>query len=1138
MDRKNIIMKRGIQILIIKDVNDDIYPLLDELKTANFNFECVSTAKNMERALQKKNWDIILSAYRMSSFSGLEVLSILKKSEIDLPFIIFSDIFNDDIIVETIKAGADDCILTNNLKRLLPAIKRELYESKARDQKRLIEQSKENEEKQEYCRKCLESLYDNVTIGLYRTTPDGKIILANKVLIKMLGFSSFEELAKRNLNQDGFELPNQRQRFLEEIEKNGEIQNFESKWLCYDHSLITVRENAKAVRDSNGNIVYYDGAVEDITKHKQIEESLRRNELNLQVILESTADGILAIDSDGKVIRANKRFAELWKIPSEILNSNDDETLLNFVLSQLVDSQQFLDKVQKLYNSKDEDKDTLFFKDGRVFERYSAPLLLDEKIIGRVWSFRDITERKKTEDDLSIYRLLFEKGTDGILVADIENEKFRYANPAMCKLLGYNKTEMLELGLTSIHPKTVLERVAREFNAQIKGDKILVLDVPCKKKDGSIVYVDINSTNIIIDGRPCLVGLFRDITQRKQAAEALRKSELRFKQIAENAQESIWEVDKNGLFTYISPVVKKQLGYEPEDIIGKKHFYDLIKPEDREKTKQAAFEIFAHKKGFRNFINNNIHKDGREVILATSGVPMLDDKNKLIGYRGVNVDITVNVQAEEQLKLSEEQYRTFFENAPIGIGISDMTGKLIAFNDAMLAPGGYSRDDILEIENVEGLYYHSSDREILISLLKEKGAVDRYPVQFKRKDGSPYDTLLSISIININNQLRIQALVEDVPERKQAVEALRKSEQQYRFLVETANEGIFVAQDANIKFTNPMMQEISEYTEEEILTIPFVDHIYPDDKEMVIANHIKRLKGELEIPRYEFRILTKSKKLKWVVINGTRIEWEGQPATLNMLTDITDFKYAEQEIKSKNEQLQKLNAEKDMLFSIIGHDLKSPFNSIIGFSDLLIEQVTQKDFEEIEKSAKIIKKSSEQTMGLLTNLIDWSRSQTGRLNYNPEHFKITHLISEIIPLYTSIAKKKSITVKKELSSDIPVYADKSMISTVLRNLISNAIKFTKQGGEIFISAKENKKEVLISVKDSGIGVPSDIIQKLFRTDEIHSTLGTENEKGTGLGLIICKEFIEKHNGEIWIESEPNKGATFSFTLPLNSKDSL
>jgi signal transduction histidine kinase len=207
----------------------------------------------------------------------------------------------------------------------------------------------------------------------------------------------------------------------------------------------------------------------------------------------------------------------------------------------------------------------------------------------------------------------------------------------------------------------------------------------------------------------------------------------------------------------------------------------------------------------------------------------------------------------------------------------------------------------------------------------------------------------------------------------------------------------------------------------------------------------------------------------------------------------------------------------------------------MGFSQLLVEQVNNKDYDGLGKYAGIILHSSEKAVSLLMNLMDWARSQTGRMEFIPEYFELVDFINEIITIFNDIAGQKSITIFTGVPPNAPVFADRAMINTVLRNLISNAIKFTRPGGMITITATEKPDLLMVSVRDTGVGIPKDKIDKLFRIDENYSTRGTANETGTGLGLILCKEFIEKHNGEIWIESKEGTGSIFYFTLPFNTE---
>jgi signal transduction histidine kinase len=232
------------------------------------------------------------------------------------------------------------------------------------------------------------------------------------------------------------------------------------------------------------------------------------------------------------------------------------------------------------------------------------------------------------------------------------------------------------------------------------------------------------------------------------------------------------------------------------------------------------------------------------------------------------------------------------------------------------------------------------------------------------------------------------------------------------------------------------------------------------------------------------------------------------------------------------QQLLQLNADKDLFISILAHDLRSPFTALLGLSDILIENVRVYDIDEIENLLKQIKNSAQDTFALLEDLLKWTSTQTGKIPFKPQNLSFTDVCKNILITLNSNAIAKNITIKSFATDHISVFADIDMLKTVLRNLISNAIKFTNYGGAISIHAVENSGIALISVSDNGIGIKPDKLTKLFDISKRQTTTGTAEETGTGLGLILCKEFVEKNGGKIWVESEYGKGSEFKFTLPI------
>jgi signal transduction histidine kinase len=244
----------------------------------------------------------------------------------------------------------------------------------------------------------------------------------------------------------------------------------------------------------------------------------------------------------------------------------------------------------------------------------------------------------------------------------------------------------------------------------------------------------------------------------------------------------------------------------------------------------------------------------------------------------------------------------------------------------------------------------------------------------------------------------------------------------------------------------------------------------------------------------------------------------------------------EKSVAIKTAELYELNASKDKFFSIIAHDLKNPFNTIIGFSEMLKEAILSKESNDVYKYASIINVSSVQTFRLLENLLEWANSQRGKISFVPVDVNLKSVISEEFLLLGDLAGAKKIELKSYLYDDLTIRADINMLRTVLRNLISNAIKFTHRNGRVLVNAIVYRNILEVSITDNGVGMSREIMAKIFRIDSNLSSRGTEDEKGTGLGLFLCREFVEKHGGKIWAESEEGKGSTFKFILPMTYSD--
>ncbi|WP_234572834.1 PAS domain-containing sensor histidine kinase [Rhodohalobacter sp. 614A] len=342
----------------------------------------------------------------------------------------------------------------------------------------------------------------------------------------------------------------------------------------------------------------------------------------------------------------------------------------------------------------------------------------------------------------------------------------------------------------------------------------------------------------------------------------------------------------------------------------------------------------------------------------------------------------------------------------------------------------------------------------------------------------------------------------------------------------------------NQHYVSESCEKILGFKPDELTHVPVIETmLHPDDRENARKGFIELIRDSNPGgTQYRHR----HKNGGWVYLEAFGTNQLDNPLIKSVVLnvrDITERKEAEQALKKSETRLQALNATKDRLLSIIGHDLKNPFSSILGFSELLTAEIQKKNYDDAEEFAKIIQHSSKQAVDLLNNLIVWAQSQTGKIEYQPESFLLDTVARELIELLLDACTAKSITIHNKISKATPLFADKTMITLIIRNLLSNAIKFTKPSGEITLEATKNDSELTVSVTDNGIGIKKSDLNKLFCNEngKTHSTEGTLKESGTGLGLLLCKDFIEMHGGKIWVESQPKKGSVFTFSIPIREK---
>ncbi|HRG45008.1 MAG TPA: PAS domain S-box protein [Leptospiraceae bacterium] len=627
---------------------------------------------------------------------------------------------------------------------------------------------------------------------------------------------------------------------------------------------------------------------------------------------------------------------------------------------------------------------------------------------------------------------------------------------------------------------------------------------------------------------------FIDITEQRNAETELKVKESKYRTLMEQAVDGIFIANANQKYVEVNAKACQMLGYSREELL-EQHVQDLILPEDLQENQLHYTEIL---KGNPVLSERRLlRKDGTTIFTEINGKILEDGR-----IQAIVRDITDRKKMEQTLIISEANMRAVLDNSDEAILFIDKERKIQFFNQ-------------LAYEQAKLIFNFKIGIGIsILDLLSEKDFKifeDNYNLAFSGQqcffeqsfyvDKDMHWFKLQYAPIknNLGEVIGVIFKAEEITKRKKIENESRHSEIKFSTIFERVPVGIALLESSSGRFIqiNPKYCEILNLSMDEIRSLSFLDITHPDDLFEYLDKLHLLIDGKTQLVTMENRYIRKDGSIIWVNLIYVPLELDGNENKYHIaiVSDITEAKKNYARLIEYTESLKSLNATKDKFFNIIAHDLRNPFAGIIGLSEMMESKLLEDEnhrIEEIANFARLINASSKSAYSLLENLMHWAKAQTGEISYRPQSISVNDIVDSTLQVLIGSAFKKQIVIEKDLEDGIHVFADQSLFSTILRNLIGNAIKFSYFNGRIKLSATRLDDFLEISISDTGTGIKADNLDKLFRIDSKFTKMGTDNEKGTGLGLILCKEFIGKQHGKIHVKSELGKGSTFSFTLPL------
>lgn len=754
-------------------------------------------------------------------------------------------------------------------------------------------------------------------------------------------------------------------------------------------------------------------------------------------------------------------------------------------------------------------------------------------------SVTDITSRKAAEDQLLKSRLLMKSSLESqkemiLLSVDLEY-RYLYFNPAHSEIMKTAYGSHIEVGLnildyiTSDNEKVLTKEY---FERSLNGESHMRV---WKFDNGLPNYYE-SFFSPIFDENSKIIGVTafsRDITDRRRSEELLQESKVRLDTTQQMVHLGSWELDNSTGQLFWSDEVFRILGFLPQEFEANiSAFMELVYPDDRDAVNSVYYTLIENIKPGFEIEHRIVRRNTGEVRYVYEKCEhIFNQSGQIIKSVGLLQDITERKLAELALIESEEKFRSFvqYSSDPIFSFNHDETYRFV--NESFARQFGKYPQEVVGKSPYE--LFPADEAERRLSLVRhvietgKKGEIDvkivapSQEIRYFLTTADPY-------VDEHGHVLYVNCVSKDITQQKNSEKALQESEAQITAILGAIPDMIFILNDQGVylDYCGPMSPDL--YMQPEMFIGKSIEEVLPEELYQLFAVAFKTALQTREIQLCEYS-LNLPDGMNYF---EAKVVAYAESKLLTITRNVSIYKRAEATIKLKNDDLIRINAEKDKFFSIIAHDLRGPFSGFLGLTETLAKRLPDMTLKEIHEITLLMRNSAVHLFRLLGNLLEWSRMKGGLIAFNPKKILLEPKLSQFLDVANEMAHLKDIKIKHKSAKGLMIYADENMLESIIRNLLSNAVKFTPRGGKVSVSAKLNSdNSVTITIEDSGIGMNSLLIDQLFRIDKRSNRKGTEGENSTGLGLILSKDFIEKHGGNLSVESVEGIGSTFYFTLP-------